>query len=117
ARARAQPPGGVLHGRDHLGMLAHAEIVVGAPDGDFAGVSGIVAMQRLGELAHNALEVGEHAIALFGAQGVDRIFENATVIHEYVSSPRLLAGADRESRTPETGLDRMATPREVPRTL
>ena len=36
ARAGAHPGRGLDHGADHLGMLAHAEIVVGAPDHDLA---------------------------------------------------------------------------------
>ena len=36
ARAGAHAGGGLDHGADHLGVLAHAEIVVGAPDHDLA---------------------------------------------------------------------------------
>jgi hypothetical protein len=37
AGAGAHAAGRLLHGLDDLGVLAHAEIVVGAPDGDFLG--------------------------------------------------------------------------------
>ena len=36
AGAGADARGGLHHGADHLRVLAHAEIVVGAPDGDLA---------------------------------------------------------------------------------
>ena len=39
AGAGAHRASRLVHGVDHGGVLAHAEIVVGAPDGDFAGPS------------------------------------------------------------------------------
>ncbi|MCY1554401.1 hypothetical protein D9M68_909700 [compost metagenome] len=68
ARADAETAGGFLHGADHLGVLAHAEIIVGTPDGDFALIVGIVAIDRAREAPGDALDIGEHAITLFRPQ-------------------------------------------------
>ncbi len=74
----------ILHGRQHGGMLAHAEIVVGAPDGHFLGsaaLGGGAMAQRQGEAAGQALQIGEDAIASLGLQPGDRIAEMLFVIH------------------------------------
>ena len=68
---------------DHVGMAAHAQIVVRAPDGDLAGT---VFFARGTPLRHReparvALEIGEGAIALFRLQTVDRLLKAPLVIH------------------------------------
>jgi hypothetical protein len=67
AGARAHARRGLDHRADHLRVLAHAEVVVGAPDDDVAP-----ALRRMPvgvrEPAGDALEVGEHAIAPLLAQ-------------------------------------------------
>ena len=79
-RGRAPP---LDRGLDHVGVAAHAEIVVRAPDGDFAGpvLFARRTPQRHREPAGVALEIGEDAVALFRLQAVDRILEAPLVFH------------------------------------
>lgn len=80
ARAGATGLDRMLHGRDHLGMLAHAETVARTPDGDLLltvfGVAG-----RLRELAGLTLEIGKNVITAFFVQAVQGIFEKRFEIH------------------------------------
>jgi len=62
-------------------MLAHAEIIVGAPDGDLAGIVGAVAEQRPGKAAGNSLDIGENAVTLFLPECVDGFLENPAIVH------------------------------------
>ena len=63
AGAGAHAGRGLDHGADHLGMLAHAEIVVGAPhDRRRAGPAGECQIAR-GKPPGQPLEVGENPIA------------------------------------------------------
>ncbi|MBX4159295.1 hypothetical protein K4A07_19420, partial [Lactiplantibacillus plantarum] len=55
----------VVHGRQHIGMLAHAEIVVGTPDDDILLGSVLASAHRQRKLAAHALEIGEDAVASF----------------------------------------------------
>ncbi len=87
AGADAELFGRLLHRRDHLGMLAHAEIVVGAPDGDLAGIVGLVAIHRRRKPAGDPLDVGEDAIALLLPQRIDCVFEDAPIIHARLICP------------------------------
>ena len=80
AGARAHPAGRLLQGLDDLRVLAHAEIVVGAPDGDFLGPA-VGAPDGAGKGAGDALDVGEDAIAPFGVDLVDRFLEKPLVVH------------------------------------
>jgi len=64
----------LVHRHDDIGVLPHAEIIVGAPDGDLAAI-GVV--ECLGESPGAALEIGEDAIAALGLQRVDSGLENA----------------------------------------
>ncbi len=67
AGAGAHAGGDVDHGADHLGVLGHAEIVVGAPDHHLArAVRGMP--ERVRKAAGDALEVGKHAITPFVPQ-------------------------------------------------
>jgi hypothetical protein len=69
-----------LHGLDHHRMLAHGEIVVGAPHGDVAHRAVLVeAGARKG--AGNTLQLGEHAIASFVVQAPQMAGEKCLVIH------------------------------------
>ena len=67
-----------------FGMLAHAEIIVGAPDGD---VVAEIVVERARELAGAPLEIGEHAITPLGAQRVQPALEELLVIHCHKSKP------------------------------
>jgi hypothetical protein len=94
AGADAELGGGILHCGDHLGVLAHAEIIVRAPDGDFALVVSRIPEDGAGETPRNALEVGENAVALFLPQGVDGVLEKPAIVHcptLVVQATRLLA--------------------------
>ena len=72
--------------------LTHAQIVVGAPDGDFAGIVGAVAEHRLGEGTGYALQVGEHAIAALVSQGVEGLFKGIAVVEHVRFSPWIARG-------------------------
>src|SRR5579875_1293167 len=74
-----------MHRRAHGRVLAHAEIVVGAPDGDLAAACMVV---RVREIARFALEIGEHAVATFGFQPVDALLKKPFVIHRLRGSTR-----------------------------
>src|SRR5215472_17153150 len=80
AGAGADARRGLHHGADHLWMLAHAEIIVGAPDHDVARpLRGMPDRVRIA--AGDALEVGEHAIAPFLMKATKGGIEELTVIH------------------------------------
>ena len=62
--------------RFHLWALA--EIIVGAPDGDFA-LTGRTGPGGLGEIAPNALEIGENAVTAFLTDGLNSLLETGLV--------------------------------------
>src|SRR5882757_5587091 len=62
ARARTHPARGGAHRFDYLWVLAHAKIIVRAPDHDIPLAAWAVP-ERMGELSHLALQVGEDAVA------------------------------------------------------
>ena len=74
------PRGGLVHRRDHGRVLAHAEIVVGAPDDDLARPVGRVP-DRARKIARAAFEIGEDAVALLGVELIDRAPEDVVVTH------------------------------------
>ena len=80
ARAGAHARRGLDHRADHLGVLAHAEIVVGAPDHDVA-----LALRRMPvgvrEPAGDALQVGEHPVAPLVPQRLQGTREKFVIIH------------------------------------
>ena len=92
ARAARAGAGGIergVHGGEHGGVLAHAQIVVGAPHGDGLGAaSGEAAGSR--KLAAIATDVGEHPVAPLIAQRLQRLGERTPVIHHQTS--RTLGG-------------------------
>src|SRR6185295_5988610 len=73
-------------------MLAHAEIIVGAPDGDWLGPVAAEAM-RVGKAAFGAQDVDEDAIAAFFVQPVDGRSEDAVVVQRLPSLGAPLASA------------------------
>src|ERR1043166_8076925 len=80
AGAGADARRGFDHGADHFRMLAHAEVVVGAPDHDIAlAFRGVP--DRMREPAGNALEIGKHPVAPLVMQAVESIVEKLAVIH------------------------------------
>ncbi len=67
----AHRAGRLLHGRDHALMLAHAQIVVRAPDGNFTRFF-TGAPQRARKRTDDPLEICEDAIAAFSVKLIDR---------------------------------------------
>jgi hypothetical protein len=67
AGASAHAGGGFDHGADHLRMLAHAKVIVRAPDHDRPrAVRGIPC--RVRETTGDALEIGKYTVSSFGVQ-------------------------------------------------
>ena len=83
ARAGPMGAGRLDRGFDDVGMAAHAEIVVRAPDRDFARVIFLALGAPLGdrEPARVALEIGEGAVAPFRLQPRNRLLEAPLIVH------------------------------------
>src|SRR5581483_6508363 len=80
-------------GRD-LRMLAKAEIVVAAPDGDFPRrVAGCRAIERLRETALDALEIGEDAVTPLGLQVAELLAEEGIEILHQAATAWVLSQA------------------------
>ena len=87
AGAGAHAGRGLDHGADDLRMLAHAEIVVGTPDDDFArAFRGMP--DGLREPAGDPLQIREHAIAPLVMQTVQGGIEKGLVVHGFRESCR-----------------------------
>src|ERR1700745_3367864 len=69
------------HGADAFGVLAHAEIVVRAPDHDVLRPFRRMP-DRMGKAASDPLEVGEHPIAPFAPQPAKRIDKKFAIFHD-----------------------------------
>src|SRR5207248_4060823 len=80
AGAGADAGRGLDHGADHFRMLAHAEIVVGAPDHDITATLRRVP-DRMREAARDPFEVGENAVAPLVMRAVEGVAEKFAVIH------------------------------------
>ena len=72
---------GLDHGADHLGVLAHAEIVVGAPDHDLARALRARARSACGKAAGDALQIGKHPVAPLVPQAAQGVGEKRIVFH------------------------------------
>ena len=68
-----------FHRLDHRGVLAHAQIVVGAPHGDRLGAVAAKAA-RIGKAALGPQDVDEHAVAAFVVKPLDRRPEDFVVV-------------------------------------
>src|SRR6476659_1486499 len=80
AGAGAHSGGGLDHGADHLGVLPHSEVVVGAPDHDIArSLRGMP--HRVRETARDPFEVGENPVAPLIMQAAEGSREELAVIH------------------------------------
>src|SRR5690606_4573341 len=75
-----------LHGGDHRRVLAHAEVVVGAPDDHFLLRTVSAAAHGLGELPAHALEIGEDAVAPLALHPLDGGLECGLIVVQGVSS-------------------------------
>ena len=69
------------HGVDHRLVLAHAEIVVGAPHDDLAGAR-FGAPDGVREAAGDPLQVGENAVAVLGVERGDRLTKDRLIVHQ-----------------------------------
>jgi hypothetical protein len=88
---------GALHGVEHRRVLAHAQIIVAAPDGDPPLGSAGLAQQRMWECAAQAQDVHEDAITPLGPQSVEGLAEPVIIVHRHILPyPRsiLEGGAD-----------------------
>src|ERR1700730_12496627 len=108
ARARARRARGGAHCFDHLRMLAHAEIIAGAPYDDVTLAVRTVP-ERMGELSGCALEVGENAVALLAFQRGDGRLKTPDIVeHLWKSFSRVvrettLSCAGRRRSAPRRG--------------
>src|SRR5262245_5940497 len=75
----------LVHGRKNLRMLAHAEIVVRAPDRYLFRAGGGM-MRRFGKGSHLAFEVGEHAITSFATETIQLAPKIVLVVHDALPS-------------------------------
>ncbi|MNL67769.1 hypothetical protein D3C87_1923950 [compost metagenome] len=64
--------------------MAHAQVIVGAPDGDIAHIVGFIAIDGARKLPGHALKIGKDAVAFLCPQRVHRIFEYAAIVHRNV---------------------------------
>src|SRR5262249_3401333 len=67
------------HGADHFRVLAHAEVVVGAPNHNVSRALGGMP-HAVRKASSNAFEVGEDAVAPLGTQPRQRIGKKAVII-------------------------------------
>ena len=80
ARARTALVDGRVHGGDDVRVLAHAEIVVGAPDGHLS-LPALMAVHGAWIGAFFPLKIGENSIVAFGAQRIKLGLELGVEIH------------------------------------
>jgi hypothetical protein len=69
-------------------VLAHAEVVVRAPDRDVAQAPVILAQRGDRELAGLPLEIGEHAIPPLGVKRIEGVVENIVVSAHRAELPK-----------------------------
>ncbi len=82
ARAGAAPVQRLVHRVEHLRVLAHAEIVVGAPHGDFLRAATFMVALGPRKRAAPTLEVREDAIIAGVPKSVEAVGEVLFVVHE-----------------------------------
>ncbi len=80
AGAGAHARRGLDHRADHLGVLAHAEIIVRAPDHDVARTRRAVP-DGTGKTSRQPFKIGKHPVAAFVVQPFQRLIEETLVIH------------------------------------
>ena len=106
AGARAGRVDRLVHGGEHGRMLAHAEVVVGAPDGDRPGAAAHIVAGG-GKTAAIAPDVGEHPVAAFILERLQRLGKGLAVVH--LPTPgcprRHTPAADRRFRRVEASLE------------
>ena len=80
AGAGADPGRGLDHRADHLGVLAHAEIIVRTPDHDVARAVRRVP-QRVRKPARDAFQIGENPVAVLVVQPPEGGTEELAIVH------------------------------------
>jgi hypothetical protein len=100
SRTRATVINGVFHRLDHGGVLAHAEIVVGTPDGHFLRTIGCVT-RGARKIAAMPLEIGENTIAAFLVKSVQLALEKCLEIHVTLQNLPWFWFQTRFSSTPD----------------
>ena len=80
ARAGSHGVNRLVHGRQYHGVLAHAEIVVGAPHRNLARAI-CREMVRHWKATAAALQIRENPISAFSMKGVELLLEQALKIH------------------------------------
>src|SRR3546814_1069958 len=123
ARSGADIVQRLFHRGDHLGMMSHGEIIVGAPDGDRSRASVAGKAARIGICALVAKYVDEHPVAAFGMKAADRVIENPCVVHWRTSSrafrafnaipAHIPARTARNSRPPKAGAPHLAATSKI----
>ncbi len=101
AGAGAAPIDRRVHRRQHLRVLAHAEIVVGAPHRHLAAAVPVV-VHRPREMTGSAFEVGKDAIASLAPQFTELPLEKALVIHQCHPYPLPIAMPVAKTSRPPT---------------
>jgi hypothetical protein len=84
---------GLDHGADHLRMLAHAEVIVRAPDHDVARAVGRMPFGAR-KTASMALEVGKNSIPALVPQFGQCLREMSLIIHRYIRVKSARRGPD-----------------------
>ena len=79
ARAAANIVQRRVHGAQHLGVLTHAQIIVGTPDDDILLPPG-GKMAGIGEIPTMALDIGKFAIPAFGFDRVEGALDRCFII-------------------------------------
>jgi hypothetical protein len=65
----------LVHGRKHVWMLAHAQVIVGTPHRDVAHSTIVVEMLRRREAPPDAPNISKDAVAAFLLEGAQRLFK------------------------------------------
>jgi hypothetical protein len=90
---------GFFHRLDHLGVLAHAEIVVRTPDGYFLLAIGRVA-RCARKIAAMAFQIGKNAVTAFSVKPIQLVFEKRFEIHHMLQFVRLFVAETATARQP-----------------
>jgi hypothetical protein len=96
ARAGAAPIERLMHRRKHRRMLAHAEVIIGAPHRYFAGAARMM-VPGTREGARLALQICKYAIPALTTKAVQLTAEMSLVVHD-VLLLSVATGARREKR-------------------
>jgi len=82
---------GFVHGRQHLGVLAHAEIVIRTPDGHIVGLV-LMVTRRARKASGLPLKIGEYTVAALPPKTVELVGEESIIVHERLLPLRACPG-------------------------